>query len=156
MRVLLRLVKACPIDESTAAGQIVLFGFVTELQTLALTAQYGASVAASVRALQAGSSAAGLVSPRILRQALAERRAIDEHRGGSPPPVRLGNGPASDHRGGRKSKMEKQKKWNQYERDGSKLQKSPKAKGMGPCFTCGGPHLSKDCPSKFVEKKKEG
>ena len=157
MRVLLRLVKACPIDESTAAGQSVLFGFVSELQTLSLTAQYGKSVAASVRALQAGSSAAGLVSPRILRQALAERRAIDEHLGGSPPSVRQGNGPASDHRGGRKTKMEKQKKWNQYEREGpQKGQKSPKGKGKGPCFTCGGPHMSMVCPSKFVKEKEEG
>ena len=154
MRVLLRLVKACPIDESTAAGQIVLFGFVTELQTLALTAQYGASVAASVRALQASSSDAGLVSPRILRQALAEHRAIEEHRGGSPPAVRLGNDPAPSHRGGWKPKMEKQKKWSQYEREGLKTQKSPKQKSLGPCCTCGGPR--KDCPNKFVEKKKEG
>jgi hypothetical protein len=52
--------------------------------------------------------------------------------------------------------MEKTKKWNTYEREGAKPQKSPSSKGMGPCFTCGGPHLSKDCPSKFTEKKKEG
>ena len=156
MRVLLRLVKTCPIDESTASGQIVLNGFVTELQTLGLTAQYGEKVAASVRALQAGSSAAGLVSPRILRQALAERRAIDSRAPGAHPGApgkRSGSQPSWEP----EAKDGKAKEMERVQRKGARQKSLSKSgKGLGPCFTCRGPHLSKDCPNKFVEKKKEG
>ena len=70
-----------------------------------------------------------------------------------------GNDSAAAHRRGlekqvktpKKDRAPKKDKWaNKSKKDSDK---DPKGRGQGPCFTCGGPHMSRDCPKAFQPKK---
>ena len=74
MRLALRLLKRSDVDPTSASGQIVLAGFVDELQSITLTARYGAGVAASVRAFSTDSSAGGQISPNFCAKPCPSRK----------------------------------------------------------------------------------
>lgn len=157
LRMTLRLLKKATIEEKSPEGQVVLEGFVEELQTTVLTSKYGKTVAASVRRLASSDESGGQINGKYLRQALAEQKAMAEF--SSPT---SGNDPAALHRRGHDPKVKpskkdratkKDKEWaNVHKKD---TDKNPKGRGQGPCYTCGGPHMSRDCPKAF-QPKKEG
>lgn len=151
MRLTLRLLKRSEIDDAAPTGQIVLEGFVDELQRITLTSKYGAPVAASVRTLQCGDASGGQVSNKLLRQALAEQKAMAEFN-----PPKSGNDLAAPHRRGSEEKVPRKKTPKKDPRVGKKeLEKRQAGKGVT-CYTCGATgHTSRECPQSFANKKKE-